>query len=230
MKRKSSNASFKPNKRYKTLDYSYSRRPEAQVLRAEQREIMLARRVGKTDLKMTTTFFQNTVDDVGTVHPILTNLTRGTGMVDNYLGSEILPTSLRERLSIAVGPNALANGDGTNVVRVILFQWFDASTPVVAGILQSVNPYSSISWQNRKLIKVLSDKLYGLSQQGDRSLTFDLLTDSIYIKSKKMKPTRFNNAGTGQQDGGLFALFISDSSIAAHPYLSAQLTVTFTDS
>lgn len=230
MKRKANNTSFTPTKRYKLLDYSYSRRPEAQVLQAEQREIMLARKVGRTDLKMTTVFFQNTVDSTGTIQNILANLTRGTGMVDNYLGSEILPTSIRERMSIAMGPNALANGDGTNVIRVIIFQWFDASVPVVNGVLQSASPYSPISWQNRKLIKVLSDKLYGTKQAGDPSLTYDLVTDAIYVKSKKLKPTRFNNAGTNAQEGGLYALFLSDSSVAAHPFLSSQLTVTFTDS
>lgn len=230
MKRKTSNSTANPPKRYKLLDYSYSRRPEAQVLQAEQREIMLARRVGKTDLKMTTVFFQNSVDNIGTIQNIYANLVRGTGMVDNYLGSEILPTSVRERMSIAMGPNALANGDGTNVIRVILFQWFDASVPVVNGVLESISPYAPISWQNRKLIKVLSDKLYGTKQAGDPSLTYDLLTDSIYIKSKKMKPTRFNNAGTNAQEGGLYALFLSDSSVVAHPFVSSQLTVTFTDS
>lgn len=230
MKRKTSNASSGPNKRYKLLDYRYAR-PENKALATQKTEILMARKVNRVDMKMTLGLFQSGVDNSGTVVNILSNMSRGTGMVNEFLGSEILPTSVRERMSIALGPGAGGvAADGTNVVRVIIFQWYDSSTPAVSGVLQTVNPYSPLRWENKPLINVLSDKLYGVKQQGETSITYDLVTDQIYIKSKKIKPVRFHQTNTNAQDGGLYALFISDSSIAPNPYVSSNLSVTYTDS
>lgn len=205
--------------------------PEARALATSRVDIRMARKVNRVDMKMTLGLFQSGVDNAGTVVNILANLSRGTGMVNEFLGSEILPTSIRERMSIAMGPGSGGVGaDGTNVVRVIIFQWYDSSTPAVTGVLQTVSPYSPLRWENKPLINVLSDKLYGVKQQGETSLTYDLVTDVVYIKSKKIKPVRFHQTNTTAQDGGLYALFLSDSSIAPNPYVSANLSVTYTDS
>lgn len=204
--------------------------PEARAIASSRAEIRMARKVSRVDMKMTTGLFQASVDNAGTVVNILSNLSRGTGMVNEFIGSEILPTSIRERMSIALGPGpgGIA-GDGTNVVRIIIFQWYDASTPAVTGVLQNVNVYSPIRWENKPLLNILSDKIYGL-HQGEPSTTYDMETDQIYIKSKKIKPVRFHQTNTNAQDGGLYALFLSDSLVSPHPYVSSNLTVTYTDS
>jgi len=205
--------------------------PEAKALREQRQQIAVQRKTsGRTELKVCHYDNTQSVDSSGLVWQPLTNLARGTSY-NQFIGSEILPTSFRVQLSIAMGPGVGPTaGDGTNVVRVILFQWNDASVPNVAGVLQSVSPLSNFSWENRENIICLADKYYAMKQASSATASWDMIVDTIYVKGKKMTPIKYNAAGNGIQKGEIMLLIISDSSIATHPYCTFYTQLTFTDS
>lgn len=205
------------------------RRPEARALASQTAMVAASRRIGQSENKCTQYNFAHQVSNTGVVLNLYSNMSQGTGPLDNYLGNEILPTSIRMNLSITMGPLA-GVGDGTNVCRVIIFQWLDASAPVLGGVLASPSdPHSFLLWNNTENVRVLSDKLYALSQV-TAAAGYDALCDKVYIKGKKIMPTKFDQHGAGTtQKGGLYVAILSDSAVAPAPYFQASFQVTYTD-
>lgn len=202
--------------------------PEARALNASRREIVMARKANTQELKVTYHTATASVSNAGYVFHPLINMAVGTGVQDNFIGNEVLPTSIRLHFSVSMGP-VLGAGDGTNVFRVVLFQWDDASAPVVGGVLQApTSPLSMGLWINRENITVLADRLYGLKQYADAATSYDIITDKIYIKSKKLKPVKFS--GGTLHKGGIYAVFLSDSALPPAPYLTVYSQMTYTDS
>ena len=146
-------------------------------------------------------------------------MSRGTDAINNYIGNEVLPTSVRVNIGLTIGPSLVANGDGTNFLRILIFQWYDSTLPATSGVLTtSSSPFSMLYWPNRENIKVLADRLVALHQYGLKQDSYDSWCEEIYIKGKNMIPIKFNAAGNGTQKGEIYILILSDSSVPASPY------------
>lgn len=205
--------------------------PEARALRQANQTVAIQRRTSaRVENKVTFASDATAVSTSGYIQSLTANMTRGNAAVDNYLGNEVLPTSVRVNIGLTIGPSLVANGDGTNFMRILLFQWFDSTSPAVSGILNaSTSPFSMLYWHNKENIKVLADRLVPLYQQGLRQDSFYAWCEEIYVKGKKMIPIKFNSAGTAAQKGEIYLLVLSDSSVPANPYMVYQSQITYTD-
>lgn len=171
------------------------------------------------DYKVTDSTYSTTVSDAGAVVSLLGNLTRGDNYIDNFEGGRITPASLEFRVSGTPG-------DATNVLRVILFQWFDSTTPAAAGVLQLTGAYGVFSpkyLSNRDNINVLADRTWTMDTYNP------VFFERIYIKGKKMTNVEFPTGAVTAQKGGIYCLMISDSAAATHPSLDWASRVTFID-
>jgi len=202
--------------------------PEAKALRAMKTEVRVARRPAQNaELKKTYEDHQNSITTAGIMYTCVNNLIRGNQALNQYVGDSVLPTSVRVNYNITQGPLA-GVGDGTNVVRIVLFQWMDASVPVLTGVLETGTVWSTHRWENRDNIRVLADRFVTLAQRGSATDSYDNHGEMIYVPSKKLMPIKFNNAGAPQK-GGIYMLVVSDSGIAPYPFFTAQVAVTYTD-
>lgn len=220
---------YNPTNRYKRARYPPKpSEPGALVIRAQKREIVASRQTGKVELKVTQFQYQNSVSNAGHVSDLLSNMIPGTSSVNNFVGNEILPTSVRVHVSITMGPLA-GVGDGTNICRLVLFQWKDSIVPAVNGVLAiGTAPQSQYLWDNIENMNILADRMYALKQIVPNS-GYDAICDKIYIKGKNMTPVKWNTSTGAVQKGGIYALMISDSSIPPAPYFSLYTQVTYTD-
>lgn len=124
-----------------------------------------------------------------------------------------------------------AGADATNIVRVILFRWYEnngSNPPTAAQILQaSTNPISSINHDSirEKKLHVFYDKTHYTSLNGP------LAGGKVcHFSQKQMgrKSIAFDNAAiTGE--GLIYALFISDSLAATHPALNWYSRLEYKD-
>lgn len=202
----------------------------AYVIKNQNAMVAASRRIGQSENKCTQVQFVAPVYNTGHIQNLYANMLQGTKPLNEYLGNEVLPTSVRMNISTTMGPLA-GIGDGTNICRCIIFQWMDASTPVPAGLLAlPSDPHSFILWNNIENVRVLSDKLWVLKQNSASSTSYDAWSDKVYIKGKKIMPTKFDqHGGPTTQKGGLYCLLLTDSSAAPAPYFNVTWQVTYTD-
>ena len=94
------------------------------------------------------------VSSSGTIVNLLNSANRGLNGLNGYSGNTINPAGLRLKYY-------WSTDQVHNSVRVLLFQWFDATVPVLSGILQSITTgqatISPMSTTNLQYIKVLYD-------------------------------------------------------------------------
>lgn len=202
----------------------------AYVIKNQNAMVAASRRIGQSENKCTQVQTAQAIYNTGFIQNLYYNMSQGTAPLNQYLGNEVLPTSIRMHLSATMGPLA-GVGDGTNICRCIIFQWLDASVPVPAGLLQSpTDPHSFILWNNTENVRILSDKLFAVKQYAGSSTSFDAVTEKVYIKGKKIMPTKFDQHGGGTtQKGGLYCLLLTDSSAAPAPYFNVHWQITYTD-
>jgi len=165
------------------------------------------------------------VTSTGTVVNLLASLTRGDDYINNFLGNRINPAGIQVRY-------AFRSGDPSNIMRVLIFQWMDSTTPVVSGILQTpATCQSAILVSNRTNINVLHDRIYQGSETYAGALSYfdSVPSKSVYIKGKNIFPVEFQAGANTIQKGGLYMLLISDSGAAVHPTASWYTRVTFAD-
>lgn len=128
---------------------------------------------------------------------------------------------------------SMTYGDPQQMYRLIFFIWkpntaIASANPTVAQILQSsvvsttVAPYAPIVHDYRNQFKIISDRLYNLSSNGNpiRSGHF----------SKKMNVKIQYSAGSLYASHGIYCLAISNSSAPAHPAFDMMTRMNFTDS
>jgi hypothetical protein len=178
------------------------------------------------EYKVTDSAGVGSVSNTGTMASLTNSLIRGTDYLNQFEGGRILPEGIQIRYEWTMGSLA-GVGDGTNVCRVIIFQWMDSIVPTVAGILQTVNPLSAVLLTNRSNIIVLHDRLVSLKQYAPNGN--DAQCVQAYVKGKRMVPMEFPSGAVIPQKGGLYALFLSDSTVAPAPNLDFYFRVTFTD-
>ena len=179
--------------------------PEARAIRENNSVIRQQRKTqGRVGLKVTHMGDANSVTTSGYIQSLTANMSRGTDAINNYMGNEVLPTSVRVNIGLTIGPSLVANGDGTNFLRILIFQWYDSTLPATSGVLTtSSSPFSMLYWPNRENIKVLADRLVALHQYGLKQDSYDSWCEEIYIKGKNMIPIKFNAAGNGTQKGDI---------------------------
>lgn len=122
------------------------------------------------------------------------------------------------------------HADPTNVIRVIVFQYFDRAFPTLADILQlgtgaTANYLSPFNFDNSKAFRVLYDSTKLMNDVDRRQVHINK-----YIKlSKARKDVEFDgstSAGTNR----LYMLTMSDSTAISHPTYIGHVVVKYTDS
>lgn len=203
--------------------------PEARALQQAKNELYLSRRRNTTELKAVQyEALGQSITNSGTIFNLQTTLTRGTSGLNNFLGNEILPTSLRLNINCAASPTISLPADIFNFIRFIIFQWDDNNSPTVGNILATSNVTSQYLWSSRPHLRILSDQKVAF-QQPDPALSSDTEYLYVYVKGKKMEPISFPSATLIPQKGGLWMLAISDSAVTPAPVLSFSSQITFTD-
>lgn len=166
----------------------------------------------------------SSVSSSGTVICLTTNLVRGDASVNEATGILIKPKKIRFSYT-------WSNAASYNTVRVIIFRWADASTPVGSGILQTAGsafaPLSPISWVNHKKITVLFDKTEVLYDHG---ATVAAKHCNVRINPGECPiQLQLNGNGNIPQMDGIFALLITDDSLAPQPAIDIYSALEFTD-
>lgn len=115
--------------------------------------------------------------------------------------------------------------DNVNVIRVVLFQWKENSTPTAANILQDATAYlSQLNYLTRDRYKVLKDFNMVMTFNGP-----NCVFKKVKIpKSKMLKHINYYNA-TNSDYGRIFVLLISDSLGAPHPIMEYYSRVLYSD-
>jgi len=181
-----------------------------------------------TDISVTTT----NVSSSGTITSLYGNLTRGDLGLDNFNGNIVKPQALRFKYFWS------SSAFPYNACRVLIFQWFDAATPTLSGILQtnatSIATVAPILVTNKQYIKVLYDKTVVVAPvSGDGSGgvlgaghegAFD-----VYIPGKRLQQTKFNSGSNTVQDGNIYVLTLTDDSIGTYPQVTWYSRITFAD-
>lgn len=122
----------------------------------------------------------------------------------------------------------VVSGDLTNIVRLVVFQWFPTSTPVPSSIFNTtmttaLAPIVAYNHDNRFNFRILYDKKFVLSRNG---------AAVVYHRKYILKGFREKiqySAGTTTGSNKIYACFISDSGAADHPSLAATFKINFSD-
>lgn len=212
------NTRSKNLKRKKTNSYYKNQGPQMKKAR------LTRQLTNATDYKYTDVGATGNVSATGTVVDLYASIARGTDALNNFIGNKINPVGIQMRIQ-GIG------SDITNFMRVLIFQWGDASVPVPLGILQTLASYdSAISVLNKENITVLYDRIFKSQLAFVASTSvFDMPTKTIYIPSSNLLPTEFRIGVPGVQKGGLYMLLISDSVAPLHPSVDYYSRITFTD-
>lgn len=185
----------------------------------------------KTDWKYTdTSAAQAASNTSGTLTSLLANLSRGDNGLDQFSGNMIKPQAIT--FKYFCNTNQVYNN-----VRVILFQWFDATAPTVATVLQTTsNIYAVLSpvlITSKPNIKILYDQTHTFAPtaSGDTTILGEGIVpvQTVYIPGKRLRAVKFNASSTARSSGDLYLLHISDDSLATFPAISWYSRVTFSD-
>lgn len=153
----------------------------------------------------------------GTVFNLFDQLARGDNSLNNFRGDSLTPLSLKMRYTL------LGNDQPQNM-RVIIFQWFQSSTPSPAGVIDTSNtligtalaPFADKQFDNRKTYKILYDRFHNLTNTGagDQNISQGA---EVFIPASAFRRVEFVYNSASPQTGGIYCLCISDSSAVTHP-------------
>lgn len=153
----------------------------------------------------------------GTIFNLLQNLARGDNSLNNFRGDSITPLSLKMRYTL------LANDQPQNM-RVVIFQWFQASTPSINGVFDTPNtfigtalaPFSDKQFDNRRTYKILYDKFHNLTNSGAGDSNISQGAE-VFIPASAFRRIEFVYNSATPQTGGIYCACISDSGAVTHP-------------
>lgn len=121
-------------------------------------------------------------------------------------------------------------GDATNLVRTIVFQWLNNSTPTVSGttgVLNAVglvgSPLEPYIHDQRSYFRILYDKTFQLTTNHSQQM------GTAYITKFPRKKISYSASGTTIVNGGLWLIFLSDSGAANHPSVIYKAKLNFID-
>lgn len=164
------------------------------------------------------------IDYFGSVNSALNQIARGTSDNGERVGDSIRIKSIQLNwIPIAA--------DSTNVLRFIVFQWYDVLvTPTAGDILINVGtvnaPNSLYNWDNKLRYRILYDKRVSLgTTAGNGNGCYKKL-----ITRGFRRDIRYNGAAaTDFINNAIYTLVISDSAAVAHPTVSWTLRMNYTD-
>lgn len=185
----------------------------------------------KLDVKYTDNSLSNgAVSSSGTFTSVLSNMVRGVNGLNAFVGNNIQPVYLQV--------DYYWNTNQTfNSCRLMIFQWFDATTPVLSGILQNtstgIGTISGTFITNKPYMKVLYDDKFIIAPTagGDTtSIGNGVHYGCAFVPAKKLKPVRFNSITNAVQDGNIYVLVLSDDIAPTYPAVTFNSRLAFTDS
>jgi len=167
---------------------------------------------------------QAAVDFSGSCTAITNNMIRGDSY-DQSTGIVIKP----ERLVLR--GNSRSSVGTWNALRLIIFQWNDAGTPVPSGILASVGvqnaPFSPFNWVNRSRFTVFHDQV--VTMNANSSATVGAHDWHITISGMKPMHLASTGAGTIPVRNGMYFLVVSDDGVANYPGFDYVFELIYTD-
>lgn len=172
----------------------------------------------KEEIKHFPIFTSGGVDSAGDLTN-LTSIAQGVG-ASVRVGEELF-------LKSVIMSYEIIGADATNYLRVIVFQWHDASTPAIADVLQpgSGNPWIAPYNPSRtNSYTVLWDKAFSTTVNGPNSAN-----GRVHLRTMRRK-IEFAGTSTSAASGQLYLIRISDSLAVANPSFAMNGLVLFTDS
>lgn len=168
--------------------------------------------------------------NTGTIVSLYSNLTRGDAGINNFEGNIIAPQGLTFKYFADTA-------QPFNTLRVMLIQWFDAATPLLAGLIQNTSTglacIAPTLVTNKQYIKVLYDRTHMLAPTAaDGGAIFGNGTMEpvkVYIPGKKLRNTRYNSGTNVVQDGNIYLLAVSDDAALGTVNLTYYSRITFSD-
>lgn len=172
--------------------------------------------------KVTYAYQNASVDWAGTIQSATVSIARGDDPIGYFTGNIIRPMRLRLR-------GTWSTSQTHSACRVIIFQWLDASTPAVTGVLWGPSsiyaPESPFLWTNVHKIHVLYDEKTVMFPVAGSYAAAPISCDL----SNCFKPIQFASGSTQPQMYGIYALYITDDSVPAYPNLTVVSELTYTD-
>jgi len=184
----------------------------------------------KLDVKYTDTSLVNSgVSSSATFQSCLVSLIRGDAGLNNFQGNNIQPIYLQ--VDYYWNTNQVFSN-----CRLMVFQWFDATVPVLSGIVQNaatgVGTISGTLITNKPHLKVLHDDKFIMAPtagDGSTSIGNGIHQGSCFIPQKKLKTIRFNSSTNFVQDGNIYVMVVSDDIVATFPAVTFYTRLAFTD-
>lgn len=162
----------------------------------------------------------------GQMVSLTNNLVRGDASINECTGILIKPKKLHFSYTFS-----MTAAGSYNTVRVLIFRWHDASSPLPSGILANTGttyaPLSDLYWVNHRKITVVYDQVHELFDHGGG---VSAVTRIVKINPGALPiQLPLSGAGVTPQMDGLFALFISDDALAPNPVVDYFSRLYFTD-
>lgn len=163
----------------------------------------------------------------GQIHNCVGSLTKGDGPFA-CAGNLIKPKSLTVRGKISTNQTY-------NAIRIILFRWKDAATPLPSGLLDQTAtvfaPFSAPYWVNVHKMEILEDRLIALKLKnnvGEDCKTF-VMHHNFPLSSPAIQLPDSAGPSMFAQMNGLYVLTISDDAVTTFPQLVMRSELRFTD-
>ncbi len=146
-----------------------------------------------------------------------TNISQGTADTSRD-GDEIIVKNMRYRFTIAAA-------DTTNVVRLILFWWDQATTPVLADLFSdAAGDVNSVLDNPNGNARVIMDKTVALSTTGSNNVVFHRF-DKFYKRGIKVEYG--SSTATDLRRNELVLAYVSDSGAVTHPTVDYRGIIEF---
>lgn len=207
-----------------------SKRPALSQAQSQEVKRQVARQIARNkDYKQAYSDQATTFSYSGTVYDLFTNLARGDNATNSIEGSKLIAKNVKVRVQVAAA-------DLSNAFRCIIFQWNDASTPGVTGVLSpniissTSAPFAYRNWTNRHLYTILAD-VQGQTTANPNAGGGNgpVVNFVMYYKGRKLRPTYFASTSATIQKGGIYLLVVSDSSAVSHPGILFTSEIVYTD-
>lgn len=120
----------------------------------------------------------------------------------------------------------IIHGDSTNIFRIILFRWMEATVPSISSVLESNvtagYPLSPLLRNANHRIQVLYDNLFAQSTNTNANIV-----EKVYV-NKNLGNCEWQQTGS-VESGQVYLLMVSDSGGAPNPTIKYYSRVTYTD-
>lgn len=156
---------------------------------------------------------------------ITSSIVVGTADIANRIGDKYLLKNL------VIGMN-VGLADTTNIIRAVLFQWNENSTPDsgifedtgTAGALGLTMGSFSRDKMNSGVLRVIRDYTFCLGTNKS-----NIYFSNKFVNLKNCKPVQMYGSSATAGSGTLWLAYVSDSAAVSHPTFQAHWTINYTD-